>query len=471
MADKSTLWWKGNRLHNDSNSSKAKFKSYMLALRIPEQLTMCTIHFHQFLNVVNDWNLTSVEPFIYYSDMFGLRSLVPYASVAYNFGRLFNTSVHNDYLSKCMNRTSDPEAGKPVLFEPMAEFLQRSHRELVVIHFMWYWNTLKNRDWRLPMEESLKNRTEKAFLDCTEASREHGLAEEVEKAFREEIRIERIQFPGSLPEHVDDFKVVKTFCIKKQVQISLRSLKDFILNNTLNRNKVSFVFLHFQGRWTQPLVSTDVSNYINKCRLPLSKPFHSDTILEASKQFLHSLGFAGQPYLSIHIRFEKVYMYAQSKQYPLEKYMSCCMTRLNHLLKVVRKKYSIPINRTLLIWDYSPHGSSTCPLKNCYKETMVFVNQINATATFLKPKEFNLPPHHGLISLVESQSLYGGKALISVGLGSYQATIVETFIEHHRDEYPSNPEAAEELHYGHLCVPPEELHGVTLPQESDCTFG
>ena len=447
-------------------------KSYMLALKIPEQLTMCTIHFHQFLNVVNDWNLTSVEPFIYHSDMYGLRSLVFYASVAYRFGRLFNASLHNDYLSNCMNRSNDPEAGKPILFEPMAQFLTRSYRELVVIHFMWYWNTLRDRAWRIPMEESLKDDPD-TFLDCTAVSREHGLAAEVEKAIHEEIRIERIQFPNSLPEYVDDFKVVRTFCIKKRVRISLRDLKDFVLSHIHNKEKdsynVSIVFLHWQGRFTQPLVASDVTNYINSCRLPLSKPFHSDEVLKASEKFINSLGFGGQQYLSVHIRFEKVYMYAQSNHYPLDKYMNCCMARLNHLLREVRNKHHIPVDRTLLIWDYSPYGSQTCPLKDCKKETMVYLKQINATSTYVKPKAFNLPEHSGLISLVESQSLYGGQVLVTVGVGSYQTTIIDTFIEQHRD--PDNPDAANELHYGHLCIPKEELHGMVLPQDRECSFG
>lgn len=429
---------------------------------------MCTIHFHQFLNIVNDWNLTGVEPFVYNSDMFGLRSLVPYASVAYAFGRLFNSSQHNDYLSNCMNRSQDLEYGRPMLFEPMVEFLKRSYRNLVVIHFMWYWNTLKNRHWRVPMEESLKNNSD-TFIDCTAEARQHGLAEEVENAMKDEIRIERIQFPHSLPHQVANFEVAHTFCIKKRVKISLQDLKQYVLGHTNNADGMSIVFLHWQGRFTQPLVPTDVSNYINNCRIPLSKPFHNDKVLKTSASFINSLGLKGMPYLSVHIRFEKVYMYAQSKHYPLEKYMSCCMRRLNHLLGRLREKFNLPRNRTLLIWDYSPYGSHTCPLKNCKKETAVFVKMINATATHFDPKAFNIPLHPGLISLIESQSLYGGQVLVTVGLGSYQATIVETFIEHHRD--PNDPLKAEELHYGHLCIPPEELHGMELPKDPECTFG
>ena len=105
-------------------------KRYMLTLRIQEQLTMSSIHFHQFLNLVDDWTITGVEPFIYGSTIYGLRSLHsrdPNGSIP--FGLLFNATKHNAYLSKpfCMKRQPDPEAGHPVLFEPMSEFLHRSY--------------------------------------------------------------------------------------------------------------------------------------------------------------------------------------------------------------------------------------------------------------------------------------------------------------------------------------------------------
>ena len=90
-------------------------KRYMLTLRIQEQLTMSSIHFHQFLNLVDDWTFTGVEPFIYGYGLRSLHSRDPNGSIP--FGLLFNSTKHNAYLSKCMKRQSDPEAGHPVLFE------------------------------------------------------------------------------------------------------------------------------------------------------------------------------------------------------------------------------------------------------------------------------------------------------------------------------------------------------------------
>ena len=89
---------------------------------------MSIIHFHQFLNLVNDWNFTDVEPFAYESTLYGLRSLhsnYPDRSVPFN--KIFNTTMHNEYLSKCMKRKPDPLTGYPVLFEPVTEFLHHSY--------------------------------------------------------------------------------------------------------------------------------------------------------------------------------------------------------------------------------------------------------------------------------------------------------------------------------------------------------
>ena len=113
--------------HSATTEIRVTPKSYMFSLRGPEQLTMSTAHFHQFLNLVNDWGaFTGVEPFAYGTTMYGLRSIHagnPEGSVP--FSKLFNASIHNDYLSICMKRQPDPETGRPLLFETVTEFLRR----------------------------------------------------------------------------------------------------------------------------------------------------------------------------------------------------------------------------------------------------------------------------------------------------------------------------------------------------------
>ena len=71
-----------------------------------------------------------------------------------------------------------------------------------------------------------------------------------------------------------------------------------------------------------------------------------------------------------------------------------------------------------------------------------------------------------MISLVEMHALYGGKVLVTVGDGSYQHTIIQTFVDQHWDS--ANPKAAKELHYGHLCIPKEDLHEFTSSVKPKC---
>ena len=57
---------------------------------------------------------------------------------------------------------------------------------------------------------------------------------------------------------------------------------------------------------------------------------------------------------------------------------------------------------------------------------------------------------------------------MTVGEGSYQLATVQTFIHHHQDS--ENPESADKLHYGHLCIPPEQLHEVSENLEPKCLY-
>ena len=153
---------------------------------------------------------------------------------------------------------------------------------------------------------------------------------------------------------------------------------------------------------------------------------------------MESLGFRGAPYLSVHVQFEK-----HTKQMGkfVDTYLDCCMRRLNSLLSAVTGKFNISKNNILLNWDYSPYG---CPIWWCGHVTNKNLKKIKATPSYFEPKKFGVPVNHGLISLVEMNALFGGKALVTVGKGSYQTTIKESFIEHHRD--PSNPEASKKLY-------------------------
>ena len=447
-------------------------RRYMLTLRIPEQLTMSSIHFHQFLNLVNDWNFTGVEPFVYESTMYGLRSLHPRdINGSMPFGLLFNSTKHNAFLSKCMRRQLDPEVGHPVLFEPMSEFLCHSYRRLVLVYFASHENTL-TCSTQATFERLIKHtHEENPIVDCTRAAHARGVFNYVETVLMKEMKIEQ-RFPSSTRpvrrlthSVIRSFKVVQAFCVKQDILISLKDLKKYILSH-INNNDVSIIFISWQGRFTHPIVDSDIKNYINKCRLPFSQPLHSDFVINTAKLYVDSLGFHGAPYLSVHVRFEKLYYFAKSKGKSVNAYLDCCMKRLNSLLSAVMSKLSISKSNILLHWDFSPYGSLNCPIWWCSYVTNKHLKKIKATPSYFEPKNFGIPVNHGLISLVELHALLGGKALVTVGEGSYQTTIVDTFLEQHHD--PSNPEKSKVLHYGHLCIPQEDLHDLSGAITPEC---
>ena len=287
----------------------------------------------------------------------------------------------------------------------------------------------------------------------------------VEGLLTRELKIEQL-FPSSIRpaktlthSGLESFKAVQAFCVKKNILLSLKDLKRHVLNHIRKseRNEVSIVFISWQGRFTHPFVDSDVKNYINKCCLPFSQPLHSDFVMNTAKLYVDSLGFRGAPYLSVHVRFEKLYLYVTHLGKSVDAYLDCCVRRLNSLLSAVTSNLNISKSNVLLHWDYSPYGSlSGCSIWWCGHVTNTCLKRIKAIPSYFEPMKFGVPINHGLISLVEMDALLGGKVLVTVGDGSYQTTLIETFIQHHRDR--SNPEASKMLHYGHLCVPPENIH-------------
>ena len=451
----------------------------MFSLRTLEQLTMATAHFHQFQNLVNDWGFTGVEPFVYRSTMFGLRSIhsdSPNRSVP--FSTLFNASAHNDYLSKCMKREPDPETGYPVLFEPTREFLRRSYRKIILVHFAAAkeLDTVFTGDLPKRMETEI-NKEKGPFMDCTSAAQAQGMVERVETLLAKELELERLKssHPKSLPlrEDLTNFTVTQVVCIKRGPKISLRDLRDFVLGHIHTGEggaiEVSIIFISWQGRFTHPLVDSDVNNYINLCRIPFSEPFHSDYILKTTERYLNSLDLHGQPYISVHIRFEKLFLPAISKGIAVDKFANCCMVRLNTVLSAVTEKFNISSSKFILLnWDYGPYGSMeySWPInpKSSQAISSEQIKKVKAQPAYFDPRKFGVPAENSIVSLVEMNTLLKGSALVTVGGGSYQHTIAQTFLERHRD--PDHPEAAELLHFGHICTgkpDSEHLHGVTVP--------
>jgi len=132
--------------------------------------------------------------------------------------------------------------------------------------------------------------------------------------------------------------------------------------------------------------------------------------------------------------------------------------------------YGITSDGVLFIQDFGTYGTDACRFDGrylahnlCIEKSTKLVSQLNITLAKFDPVEFDAPINSGFVSLVEAASLFWGRSLITVGEGSYQYSLINRFIEQHRD--PGNPEAASKPHYHLQCVEPpgaETVNGVLI---------
>ena len=152
-------------------------------------------------------------------------------------------------------------------------------------------------------------------------------------------------------------------------------------------------------------------------------------------------------------------------------YVDCCMKRLNSVISGVMTKFNIS-EGNVLNWDYSPFGSTVCPIPHCKELADENLKKLTVKPIFVNPKKLGLPANRGLIALIEMNVLYSGKVLLTVGHGSYQFTIINSFIQAHKEQYMYEDEAttasaalerAEGLHYGQICEPAKRnIHEFTV---------
>jgi len=449
-----------------------KDKSYMLSFHYAEQLTMATAHYIQFINLVAGWDLTGVEPYVYTSRMFGIRYFEPATGNFYKFSLLLNTSSLNHELSDCLERANVTVKDRPILFDSISDFMRRSYRDIVVVYFIKHM-TILSKEIHEAMDRNLTFR-DQPIKDCTETARDKGLSENVEEKLSQEsalVRSESIfSWLPSKPHYKDSFKVVQAFCVEKSTPISLVQLRDYVLSHVRqgtsgNKLKVSFVFLSWQGRFTHTFKDL---NTMNKCRPLPSQIIYSNKVLDTTDQFIHSLSLHKSSYISVHVRFAKLFLHHQIDS---DNFYECCMKKLNILVGMVQQKYGIGSDGVLFIQDYGKYGTDACRFNGqylahnlCIEKSTKLVSQLNFTFAKFDPVEFDAPINSGFVSFVEATSLFWGRSLITVGEGSYQYSLINRFIEQHRD--PGNPEAASKLHYHLQCIKPpgpETVNGLVIP--------
>ena len=457
---------------------------YMIALHIAEQLTMSTSHFIEFLNMAYLWNLTAVEPFVYKSRMFALRSMHPAdinGSVYYH--RLLDTSFINKTLSKCLHEefgnlkaTRDIIGHNRPLFVTAGQFLKHSERGITLVYFSRHVSVL-GKELHASTDLKLSDIATDPIFDCSDVLKNSGMSESVENLLNREINIEG--------EHCGNFTVVQAFCVMPKVELSLAYIREYVLSR-LHRDRSgavdsTVVFVSWQGKFTRSFI--DVEKEVQSCTLPSNQIPPSREVISATNEFLNFLGLQPSSYIAVHIRFEKLFGLYDAQR-DSERALRCCMRKLDAVLKQIKAQISFTSRHstsTLLLHDYGRYGSDVCHYDGRWTDRGVCVNESQrllsilneANATEFDPLKFGVPDSSGFASRVESVSLTGGQFLIVIGGGSYQKAIENRFQWRKKTESRAKKGTAAGVHeegVAHrLCDKVDEkLNGIDLTEISDC---
>ena len=381
------------------------------------------------------WKFTGVEPFVYKSRMFALRSMHSddiNGSVYYH--QLLNVSAIMNELGKCLGQyynSNHNSNNDSQLFVPLREFLTTSVRHVTLVYFSKHMNVM-GKEVHAKTDLELSRIANESIFDCTKMVRDSGMSENVEKLLNQELVIE--QLPSAAR-----FEVIQAFCIMPHVKLSLVQIKEYVLkhihHDEYGRIDVNIVFVSWQGKYTRPF--TDMET-IQHCRLPIDKIPPSQEVMVANDYFLDYLGLMKSSYISVQIRFEKLFDYVFKNSKDPQRFFRCCMFKLDAVLKQLKEHYNLTNGHndsTLLLHDYGPYGSDVCRHSGGWTKREVCVNEVQHLLSIVKetsaaefdPVKFGTPNNAGFVSKVEAASLTDGQFLIVIGGGSFQASIVNRF--------------------------------------------
>ena len=457
---------------NSSQMLEQRQTPHMMALHIAEQLTMSTTHFVEFINLAHQWNLTGVEPVVYKSRMYALRSMHPgdiNGSVYYH--QILNTALMRDRLSECLRQYHGDvsRVNTSQLFVPLSVFLRQSVRKVVLVYFSKHMNVL-GKEVQTAADVALNRATHKPIAECTDILRESGVSDNVEELLNQELLIE-----GA---NAINFTVDQGFCILPKFKLSLLKIREYFLNHIyhdrFNMINVSIVFISWQGKYTRPF--TDIDS-VHRCRLSANRITPSLQVISTSDQFLKSLGLQKQLYIAIHIRFEKLFEFAYDHHSHPRTFLRCCMLKLNAVLKQVKEHNNLTSEEsTLLLHDYGHYGTDVCRYGNrdiCVKHATHLLSLLQNESIKVEefdPVKFGAPQSSGFVSRVEGLSLLSSRVLVAVGGGSYQGAVIKQFLERRKHDAfktrsNSKPDRYKEALYYRLCAANERLYGVDF---ADC---
>ena len=391
----------------DTRQPQGQRSGYVMVFSYDEQLESAMYDIYQLANLVADWNMQLIEPFVY-GTFFGIPKLSNRiaANPVLQFQDVYNVTAVNRQFSTCL-KTDYP------IFEKFETCVSQKFDRVILIKFTW---------------KSTESCTNQLRAQC------RRVEEDINQLAVSTLKKTTLS-PGNI-------KVTNHACVDVTKAVNFRELPFSIpawnearRNVEQSHSNILVLILDWHGIRTKYMTFfyLDPQYKQKNCR-DVHSISHSDSIIHAAQEYFKFLKLV-KPVLGIHIRLER--LLEDDKHNP--GYMKECINKLTTVARILIEKYHLHYNNTIAFRDYGPLGSSTCRRWKCSLPAQQLhvddqLKSLNIHTTEYDPNVFRRPNSRGFSSVVEKELLSRADYLLTVGKGSFQASITNRFLANHKHD-------------------------------------
>lgn len=430
-------------------------KPYVLALGYTEQLSAATHTMFVLGALASDWGTQMVEPYVTKSFIFGLQNVVPPAFTIVNGQqtiRLFDL-----YNSTEVNKLIHTGVSPNVTMEDIETFLADAFRDVTVFHFGTRSSAQTERIFALDPHDShlLDSALEtESVLECLSMKLQgiKNLIDSIETELntqRDKLSVKMSRIGTTINVHnmtrfmvkrvlcLDPHKVYRSDTLQKHIPagntVIFTNWRGCGLMNCFITNDIDDKTPEWKDKFRYAIRTK--TQFIKK--LEIQHQLHHSRIEKTARHYLNYLQYK-HPFISIHVRSERVVRIAKETKDPLH-YTSNCLKNLsaivNNLTQEMFAEQHDNKHRILLVTDVgSKFGTSTCRGRLCQRtdtsKVISGLHDLGFHEQFYDPKVYNGIQNSGYVSLVEMRMLASAEKLVLVGFGGFQAILKNLFLSH-----------------------------------------
>lgn len=413
----------------NQNDSTTHRSGYIMTFSYDEQLESAMYDIYQLANLAAAWNMQIAEPFVQGS-FFGIpkRSARTAAEFILQFRDVYNMTAVNRQFGKCLH----------VDYPIIAKFencISEVFQHVILVKFTW---------GKVPKK-------------CTKDLRDkHKDIEHQINHWAKHVLENSTWLPSNVVTNQVCVDVTREVDFKR-LPISIPAWSKARMNTMQSHSKILILILDWHGirkKW-EPFFYYDPHYKQMNCR-EVHSISHSNSVILAAQEYYRFLKLV-RPFLGIHIRLERLV----EDDKPNSGYMKQCIDKLLTVVGLLVEKYHLNYENVIAFRDYGPFGSFTCRLRKCSQPAKELhiddrLNSLKIRTVEYDPRKFQRPNSKGFSSFVEKELLSTADYLLTVGKGSFQASITQRFLDNQGQDGDQKLFTLCSTTYG------ERLHGLKL---------